>query len=1215
MRSRHGTRGALRPLAHCAFILALYLAIMPITAMAASIKFPDVSDATPHADDITWLASNGITGGFPDGTYRGEQAVTRQDMAAFLRRLANLMGDESAEESNEYTCDFKDVTEETSHAKDIAWLAETGITKGYPDNTFRGMEPVRRQDMAAFLRRLAARLNVGGAAKWKGEPGGFPDVGPTADHAADIAWLAASKVSTGYPDGTFRGMAAVARQDMAAFLHRLHDLPKDKPGAAPTYAEWASRMVVAIEGGDSRAQETEPTLQEDWTEAQRIGIIPFDVENRDKPATRDFALCCAALACGFTEEGSEGVAPDIGDSKKPALIDAAVKAGIGKSNEQGLIRPNDVITDPEADAAEARVNELLKPAAKEPEAEWKPAKGVEEIAGAAVAGDEYIVPVPAKDIKTGDKVILEPSEQFPSGAAGTVESAREAGTGKSRIKIRPAKTLDEVFDEVHIEAVDAPLQLGIAAQNAGIQELSDDRLSAAYEIPFSFNPADEVSIDGKVTVSATLQVDWKRGLGPSRVTAVLSPSASLKVKALLEHEFKGVEISLLPVDLSVPLGVTGAAVTFNASLTPSLNGNFSVSTSAHFSAGVDYFDGHFRAIRDAGIDMPELEGEFSFDLGPNAGFAFFGIDIASIQPKIIPGIWGQMDFRDSGMVCSDVSAYVGVGITGKLDVLDPLSSIINNKFDFVQIGRDETPLKWDWHWEDGHLVPGCTYRPEGNPDEKPAEFSDISPSTPHYSSILWLIEKGVANYWANEDGTLSFRPYENTTRADMALFLYRMAGRPSFNTEDAATFTDIDMPGEYRRAILWLSVENITQGWDNGDGTKSFRPNDYLTREQMSVFLYRYTGEPNYDEPATSPYCDISDSSPNRRAILWVSEIGLSHGWANSDGTQSFRPHNSILRCDMADFLYRFNSIDLGCTPEDAYCTLFDDGTLIISASRFTDLSKREVAEWQGLGTRDWYEKKKVFKAAIKYIEVKGEVKAPQDFSNMGDGLFQYLPHLISLNLKNLDMSKTISCSSLLYGCESIRTLDLSDKDLGSLEHFSLGVCNLESLSFANSDLHSLYNLYGFQLARSIEEIDFSNCDLSSMSDWSQMFQATSLQMAQFSGAKLAEFCNFGYMFADCSSLSVVNLLFAKNTSAKTLTCMFAACPSITQLDLSRLSPARDKWGGRIETPSMFKGCSNLHEIIGINQWNLNGDAWTDWMFDGCPAPRPPWYSDAAMAA
>ncbi len=695
-------------------------------AEGAKTVFPDVSATTPHAEDITWLAENGISTGFPDGTFRGGDAVTRQDMAAFLRRLARLMGDESAAEDKAYTCSFKDVTDTTPHADDIAWLAETGISTGYPDNTFRGMAAVCRQDMAAFLRRLAAREGVGGAKGWDGEPGGFPDVGATADHAADIAWLAATGVSTGYPDGTFRGMAAVARQDMAAFLHRLNKLPQDGPSEPPTYAEWAARMVSALKDGHAAADLSEDGLADAWDEAERIGILPFDIADRDAVATRDFVLCSAALTCGFNDEGTESDAPDASASQHPALIDAAITADIGEADPDGKIRPNDAITGGEADTAETRVRELLaEPTATEPTAEWKPAPGVEEIADAVEDGERYIVPVPASEIKAGDKVILAPSAAMPLGAAGTVQFVEDAGAGNARIAIKQATSFEEVFDEVHVSASNVPLELGVAAQAAGLDERSNERISAEHEISISYHPSEQVSIKGAITVSATLQIDWKRGLGPSRVTALLSPSASLKVQAILDHEFEGVEFSLLPKDITVPIGVTGVSMEFNASFKPTLKGNFTASASAHFTAGVDYFKGHFRAVRDAGIDMPELEGELTFDLGPNVGFAVLGIDVASIQPKIIPGIWGHANLRDTGMVCSDVAAYVGMGLTGKLDILDPFSSIIDNTFDFVQIGREETPFKWGWHWENGRLVPTCTFvnKPEENEVNKLAHMA------------------------------------------------------------------------------------------------------------------------------------------------------------------------------------------------------------------------------------------------------------------------------------------------------------------------------------------------------------------------------------------------------------------------------------------------------------------------------------------------------------
>ena len=47
-------------------------------------SFEDVPVAHPFFDEIEWLASEDIAGGFLDGTYRPGADVTRQAMAAFL---------------------------------------------------------------------------------------------------------------------------------------------------------------------------------------------------------------------------------------------------------------------------------------------------------------------------------------------------------------------------------------------------------------------------------------------------------------------------------------------------------------------------------------------------------------------------------------------------------------------------------------------------------------------------------------------------------------------------------------------------------------------------------------------------------------------------------------------------------------------------------------------------------------------------------------------------------------------------------------------------------------------------------------------------------------------------------------------------------------------------------------------------------------------------
>ena len=197
--------------------------------------FSDVYTYTDHYDDISWLASTGISKGWsmPNGSieFRPYDDVTRADMAAFIRRLAVTFKKDDASvwsASEELWNTFVDVDKDGDyHQEDILWLADKEISKGWSDGTFRPLENVARADMAAFIRRLASYYDIGDAKTYSPtdeDLGKFSDVDENVDHYEDILWLAHTGISTGFMDGTFRPLDSVKRCDMAAFLHRLANL-------------------------------------------------------------------------------------------------------------------------------------------------------------------------------------------------------------------------------------------------------------------------------------------------------------------------------------------------------------------------------------------------------------------------------------------------------------------------------------------------------------------------------------------------------------------------------------------------------------------------------------------------------------------------------------------------------------------------------------------------------------------------------------------------------------------------------------------------------------------------------------------------------------------------------------------------------------------------------------------------------------------------------
>ena len=73
------------------FVLAGLVGALVATPVAvyASHQFSDVQDSNPFHDDISWLADAGVTLGCGPNVFCPKDNVTREQMAAFMRRLAD----------------------------------------------------------------------------------------------------------------------------------------------------------------------------------------------------------------------------------------------------------------------------------------------------------------------------------------------------------------------------------------------------------------------------------------------------------------------------------------------------------------------------------------------------------------------------------------------------------------------------------------------------------------------------------------------------------------------------------------------------------------------------------------------------------------------------------------------------------------------------------------------------------------------------------------------------------------------------------------------------------------------------------------------------------------------------------------------------------------------------------------------------------------------
>ena len=116
-------------------------------------SFKDVPRDHPFYKEIEWMRARGITTGWSDGTFRPNDAVNRDAMAAFFYRFAG-----SPAYSAPAVSPFTDVSTGSQFYREIAWLADQRITTGWPDGSFRPVQPIERGAMAAFLHRYNVRV-------------------------------------------------------------------------------------------------------------------------------------------------------------------------------------------------------------------------------------------------------------------------------------------------------------------------------------------------------------------------------------------------------------------------------------------------------------------------------------------------------------------------------------------------------------------------------------------------------------------------------------------------------------------------------------------------------------------------------------------------------------------------------------------------------------------------------------------------------------------------------------------------------------------------------------------------------------------------------------------------------------------------------------------------------------------------------------------------
>lgn len=118
------------------------------------IAFKDINSNSIHASVVKKAFAAGYIGGYPDGTLRPDQLITRAEASVILMKLEKLMANESAGMAfTDWKSGFK------GSLGPIGAVVKAGIFKGYLNNTFGPTKAITRAEMVAAVSRLKAESN------------------------------------------------------------------------------------------------------------------------------------------------------------------------------------------------------------------------------------------------------------------------------------------------------------------------------------------------------------------------------------------------------------------------------------------------------------------------------------------------------------------------------------------------------------------------------------------------------------------------------------------------------------------------------------------------------------------------------------------------------------------------------------------------------------------------------------------------------------------------------------------------------------------------------------------------------------------------------------------------------------------------------------------------------------------------------------------------
>ena len=116
-------------------------------------KFSDVGDSQWYSVAVSWASENNIVGGYPDGTFRPNKSISRQDMAVMMFAYAKYKGMDTATSAS--VDSYRDSEKISNYAlSSIRWAVGKKYMSGTGENILSPLGTTTRAQLATVMKAV-----------------------------------------------------------------------------------------------------------------------------------------------------------------------------------------------------------------------------------------------------------------------------------------------------------------------------------------------------------------------------------------------------------------------------------------------------------------------------------------------------------------------------------------------------------------------------------------------------------------------------------------------------------------------------------------------------------------------------------------------------------------------------------------------------------------------------------------------------------------------------------------------------------------------------------------------------------------------------------------------------------------------------------------------------------------------------------------------------